>query len=120
MQILELPEVCRQYCKIKGKPGIWFNIYDKDGLLPWEVEEEEYEFSSELEKAAPWLSVKDYGQIMIDGYGFILCQDREEQMNIYWQTVGDDGPTDSNPYKGPVRVYALTINSYGEFEYENT
>lgn len=74
----------------------------------------------EICKAAPYLDYQEDMQIFGDEEAFIVCDDYKELRRLYWQTVGDDGPTESNPYDGPARVYALTINSQGEPENENT
>jgi hypothetical protein len=74
----------------------------------------------EIIKAAPFLNFKEHSQQLLDGYGFFLFNTEEEQLDHYWQVVGDDGPTKSNPYKGPARVYALTFNPKGQLMNENT
>jgi hypothetical protein len=37
-----------------------------------------------------------------------MCDDVAELDRLYDMTVGDDGPTSSNPYDGDVRVSAVT------------
>lgn len=76
----------------------------------------------EVLKAAPYLERRmsgDVVQVLADGYG-VLVYDSVEEMEVdYWETVGDDGPTKTNPYLGPAKVYALTCVN-GELLNENT
>jgi hypothetical protein len=73
----------------------------------------------EVLKAAPYLTFED-SQALIDGEAVIVCDSVKEQERLYWQTVGDDGPTKTNTYDGPARVYALTIDKNGQTLNENT
>jgi len=60
----------------------------------------------------------------------IVCEDRAEMERLYDLTYGDDGMTKRGiaargiagypEYRGPHRVYALTINERGELMSENT
>ena len=65
-----------------------------------------------LRNAAPYLFDEDgtckYIQILSDGEGYLVCDDVDELNRLYDLTVGDDGPTSSNPYDGDVRVNAVT------------
>lgn len=66
---------------------------------------------AELKKAAPYLFDENgckYIQILADGQGYLVCEDTAELELLYDLTVGDDGPTSTNSYDGPVRVHALT------------
>lgn len=65
----------------------------------------------ELRKAAPYLFDGDqfkFPQLLMDGSGYVVCDSEEEMERLYDLTVGDDGPTATNPYNGPARIYALT------------
>jgi len=63
----------------------------------------------EIKKAAPYLNDGNkYFDIVLNGSGFIVCDDKEELDHLYSSTVGDDGPTSINPYNGPAKIYALT------------
>ena len=81
----------------------------------------------ELKKAVPFLDLGiggtevegDYQAISSD-YMFVLCESEKECYKLFDQVVGDEGPTKSNPYDGPMRVYAVTINSDGQVETTNT
>lgn len=63
----------------------------------------------QVQLAAPYL--KDHpllAQMVLDGWGIVVCKDKEECNHLFNQTVGDDGPTPLNPYDGPYRIHALT------------
>ena len=84
----------------------------------------------ELFKAAPYLErgfrdIQQHddnnpAQCLMEGQAIIVCDTDEERDNLFSLTVGDDGPTQANPYAGPARVYALTISADGESLNENT
>jgi|SRR5579885_2969128 len=65
----------------------------------------------EVKKAAPYL--QDHLQVLMDGHGCLICDSEEECYKYYNLTVGEDGPTATNPYDGPARVYALMIGPEG-------
>lgn len=69
--------------------------------------------------AAPDLAGDATHQALGDGGAYFFGSEEEIQA-IYDRTVGDDGPTKSNPYAGPVRVYALTCAPDGQLMNENT
>jgi|SRR5579863_9073476 len=77
---------------------------------------------TDLLKAVPYLNwdQKNVMQAISDGHAFIVCDSDKERDRLYNLTVGDDGPTKTNKYKGPVRVYALTIDRTGQTLNENT
>lgn len=74
----------------------------------------------EYGKAAPYLAGTQGIQVLANGRAYILCESGAELDTLYGQTVGDDGPTDNNPYSGPARVYALTCDPDGLIRTENT
>jgi hypothetical protein len=78
-------------------------------------------YLEEQKKALIFLDPDDenYHQIMMDGEGFCTFSTKEEMEAFYDMIVGDDGPTKSNPYDGPIRVYALTCGPDGLMN-ENT
>lgn len=73
----------------------------------------------EVVKAAPYLSYERNAQLLCDEWGIIVCEDEAELDRLYRQTVCD-GPTETNPYSGPARVYALTCGADGQTQNENT
>jgi len=71
--------------------------------------------------AAPYLkNLAEFGQLVADSGGYIVCDSDEEMEELFWQTVGDDGPTATNPYRGNGTVYALTCSAAGQLRNENT
>ena len=106
MKIYDTHQMIAEYARL-SKKWCMFISWDMDGDI------------DELFKAAPYLN-RDHLQILYDGQA-LLSFDSEDEMWVYYnQTVGDDGPTKSNPYAGPCRVYALTISPNGIFHNENT
>lgn len=101
-------------CKATQKWGMFINISYEKCDNPW----------GEVIKAAPYLHQKGKDpefQIIGDGYGYLLFDSEEEMHTYYNQTVGDDGPTETNPYSNDLaRVYALTCAPDGQFHNENT
>lgn len=74
----------------------------------------------EILKATPYLNWDKDIQAIMEGCAIILCESQEECEKLFWQTVGDDGPTKTNKYNGPAKVYALTCSPDGQFMNENT
>ena len=120
-----LSELCQTYCNHHKKFGVFISVpeFDKDTASA----EQYQEFVSEVRKACPPLNVDkedpnswECDTIAFFGGGLLLFDTREEQQAAYWSIVGDDGPTKTNPYDGPMRVYALTISNLGNTENENT
>lgn len=93
-------------CKAKKKWGIYFSFLSEDMLS--------------VDNAAPWLKNDKSIQCVADGHGIALFDTEADMLKAYESTVGDDGPTVSNPYRGHVRVYALTCNPKGVTLNENT
>lgn len=110
MQILDHVKTLELLCESTKKCGMYINIYNDQG-------ENEYNYL-EVIKAAPYL--ESHNQVILESSGFILFDNVEEMLEAYNQTVGDDGPTKSNPYDGPCRVYAITCNPDGITMNENT
>ena len=99
-------KILSQLCKTTGKWGLFISF---DPEQPWD----------EIKQAAPYLAVAENQGILLEGFCYFL--DSEEEINYaFLQTVGDDGPTDLNIYKGEAKVYALTCDSKGVLRNENT
>jgi hypothetical protein len=94
-------------CKVSEKWGMYISFVDHTDL-------------QEIFKAAPYLNTEAFLRTCVDGCAYTLFDTEEEMMNLYHQTVGDDGPTKLNPYNGPARVYALTCDPQGNLLTENT
>jgi hypothetical protein len=112
MKIYDLHELVRATAKALGKPILLLSLDPAVEACDYDIEE--------VLKAVPFLNIFEDSQAVVDGYAFVVCDSDEEMNNLYDHVVGDDGPTKSNPYDGPAKVYALTISAEGEFMNENT
>ncbi len=119
MKILDMHSAAMELARAINKPILYIHIGD------WQMENSSW--VEEAFKAAPYLKDMFYGefnhevsQALVYGTMYIVCDSEEEMERLYRMTVGDDGPTDTNPYDGDMRIYALTINAQGETENENT
>jgi len=90
-------------CQAKAKFGMRFSISNGSTF-------------EEVRKAAPWMTLDQY----MENEGWLIFDSEAEMLATYRQTVGDDGPTKSNPYKGPAKVYACTCGPDGSQLAENT
>lgn len=105
MHVVQDKDVLKELCLLRGQWGlhISFPIDDQRGLM----------------QAAPYL--KDLPpQVAIAGSVFLFFDSEAEARAVYEQTVGKDGPTKTNPYNGPVQVYALLCSDLGSLVTENT
>lgn len=103
-------DVLRALCAARKQPGMLLAASLADGVNPLE----------EIPKAAPYLSADEAMHLWHYGTVYLLFQSEEEMHAAYWRTVGDDGPTKTNPYNGPAKVYALTCGADGLLQNENT
>lgn len=78
----------------------------------------------EAVKAAPCLKDLDHPGDMIDavvnGRAFLSYWDEADAREAFNTVVGDDGPTKTNPYDGPCRIYACLISPTSGIVTENT
>jgi hypothetical protein len=107
MEIIEREKVLSKLCKLSKKFGMYIS-FDKDQIWP------------EVCEAAPYLDFEKHIQVLMDGYAWILFDSEDEMLDCYERTVGDDGPTDLNPYNGSANVYVVTCSPKGELMNENT
>lgn len=109
----ENDKVLSLLCKFKKKWGLYLAVpANWDDVVPSR--------QNELQKAVPYLNRDQVFELLLQGSVYLFCDSEEECYRYYEQTVGDDGPTETNPYDGPVRVYALTCDPNGELQAENT
>lgn len=104
MKLLTSIDAACELASALGRPVLYL------GLPPLDVD------WPEVQKAAPYLSKDD----IFREPQLIVCDDEAELWRLYGQTVGDDGPTEMNPYSGPATVYALAIDAKGKQLTENT
>lgn len=114
MKTLDHIDVLSLACKASQKWGMYISF-------SWTWSDEEVaSHPNELLKAAPYLNYPEHAQLLLGKGGWLLFDDEEEMHDAYEQTVGDDGPTQLNPYHGPVRAYAVTCGPDGVARNENT
>lgn len=107
-QVLDVHQMASEACRLHKQWGLYVSgsMEDLDGCG--------------RVNAAPYLSFHDHTQVALDGQGLLLCETEDECWRLYVLTVGDDGPTATNPYDGEDRVYAMVINPEGVIVTENT
>lgn len=101
MKVFSEHEFVAVYCKAAHKWAIWFG-------LPHDVP------PLEARRAAPWLPPGT-----LPGSGVAVFDTQQAAEEAFWATVGDDGPTKTNPYSGPAKVYACLVGPDGLMS-ENT
>lgn len=106
LNVLSCSDVLQQLCKATGKWGLYIAF----------VPLAEGDWWGEVVQAAPYL--RDAAPFF--DCGWMLFDTQAEMQRHFDMTVGDDGPTETNSYSGPTKVYALTCNPQGQFENENT
>lgn len=92
--------VLRELCLARKQYGLLLGTEDQD--------------FDQLKMAAPYLSEDDVIALAF-GEIYLFFDTMAECFNAFERTVGDDGPTELNPYDGPVNVYALVCGPDGEF-----
>jgi hypothetical protein len=107
MEILAKTEILSKLCKLSKKFGMYIGFAEDQS---W----------AEICEAAPYLNLYKHEQVLMDGHGWILFDSENKMLDCYNRTVGDDGPTNLNPYNGNATVYALTCSPTGELLNENT
>lgn len=107
--IVEPGDILAALCKLNKQWGMYVSFF-------WEDSED----MDEVCKAAPYLDDDKLFQVRMAGHGYLFFDTQEEMEKHYNLTVGDDGPTHLNSYKGDARVYALTCNPDGKWMNENT
>ncbi len=108
MKVLNTYTMVSELARALKKPCLFL------GLPPFD------EHVFETIKAAPYLNFQEHTQALMDGQAVIVCDTSEERDRLFDLTIGDDGPTETNPYSGPAKVFAMTISEDGEILTENT
>lgn len=67
----------------------------------------------------PFLGSTELAELSGRGWLMILCKSKIQARALFEQIIGDDGPTATNPYDGPHRVYAYLTGPRGGIT-ENT
>jgi hypothetical protein len=109
MTILEAFE---QVCKASGKYGLYLSTgVDHDAYPDSGV--------SEVQRAT-LLPTDDAFELATSGQSIFLFDTMAECLAVYCNVVGDEGPTKTNPYNGPVKVFAYWLSPDGRTGSENT
>ena len=112
-QITNSNQILSALCLAQEKWGLY--------ILPNTGDLDPKDWMAETAKAAPWLTCGEMNEVMFSSDGSYFLFDSEQEMkDAYNQTVGDDGPTNTNPYDGVARVYCLTCDPMGQCRTENT
>lgn len=104
-------DLFQHYCRLAGKWGLYLSVA--------ECPEEDY---TDNLAAATMLAQDDehFFRLIYEDAVYIFFDTEEEMRAVYGRVVGDEGPTEANPYDGPCRVYALTCRNDGRLLNENT
>lgn len=94
MDVIDHWTLFEQFLQCSKKYGVLLSC-SSDNPLPEEVE-----------KAAPGLSRTEYILLASGDKMYAIFDTYHEANAFFWKVVGDDGPTQNNPYNGPVRVFA--------------
>jgi len=107
MELIRPNNVLPELCRLKKRWGLFLSFATLD--------------FDEVCKAAPYLrGIKNADTCVYEGSAYLFFESEAEMLLLYQQTVGDDGPTQQNPYPGPRKVYALTCDPDGRYRSENT
>ena len=112
MKLVTSQEMLSAYCKAAG---VWGMLWRASFADDWSTELR----YAEVREAAPWMDRLMVVRAVEGDVGFVVGTEAEV-LAAFGATVGDEGPTKTNPYNGGARVYALTCGADGELRNENT
>src|SRR4249919_1611152 len=105
-EVWEFTDVIPHVCCTRGDWALYLSV---SGQTP---------SVSELRKCVPYLSYDDAVTLLTGPV--VIFGDKEDILRWFWATVGDDGPTKTNPYTGPAKVFATTWGDDGLGRNQNT
>lgn len=109
-EVYDSTELFQAFCRLANCFGLFLILDDKSSHS-----------LEELKRACPLLPTGDAWKLLELDRGIYLFYDSVEKMeSAYDYVVGDDGPTKVNSYDGPVRILAVTCNSDGNLQNENS
>jgi len=110
MQILSHKDALQALCKATGKYGALISLDSADPKDRGVLNDQKT-----LQGAAPYLHPEDEAasDIFWENYGYLLFESRSEAWDAFFDTVGENGPTHTNPYKGPAIVNMWICNPLG-------
>ena len=109
MQHVDNYQILKAVAKTHGKWAMLVSFQSRD--------------EKEVLQAAPCLKNlgnPDTSFFIQEGGGILVFDSEAEATESFHVIVGDDGPTKTNPYNGPVRVFACLCNSAGDLMTVNT
>lgn len=115
IKVLNWADQIRFACRGAGRWGLHLSFPA--------CEDAESEPAQAVLSAAPILKELTYSykfSVLLDGKALLLFDDKQSATAAFGAVVGDDGPTETNPYDGPGRVYALLCDPNGNCITENT
>lgn len=103
MRTFRIMDAIEHLLKSSGKYGCFLSItkLDDDDV------DDVVEMLPCIKNAAPLLSNIDAINLFVDGKIFVEFDTEDEAQEFFKTVVGDDGPTKTNSYDGPVRVFAV-------------
>ena len=124
INILNILDLVRAHTRATGKPVLYLSNHFPNEIDPAPT------FTNDEKQdllAAPSLQ---FVEALDDDSIYLVCDSDEHMYELYDLTHGDDGLTQRGRevrerlgyplYEGEHRIYAMTINSKGEIESENT
>lgn len=101
--------VLQELCRLRGAWGLYLSHVPSAGIGPYE-----------LHRAVPFLDEAEALKLWHSDRAWLFFDSEAAMTEAFGQVVGDDGPTGSNDYDGPARVYAITCAPTGDLLSENT
>jgi hypothetical protein len=92
-------EAIEDYLKATNSYGVFLSSSEGD--------------EAEVAKAVPLLSEEGVRKLVMHNELFVPFSSKTEAREFFDSVVGDDGPTKTNNYDGPAKVYALMGGPYG-------
>lgn len=109
METLDYPiHVLSSLCVAKRKPGMSLTADDHSVNM------------AEFQKAAPFISGGTAFSMACGNTVFVFFDTEPEMFTAFDSVVGDDGPTETNPYDGPASVMATACDASGRERGSNT
>jgi hypothetical protein len=105
MEILDEHTVFEKYIKATKSWGV---------MLSWgqDFKEEDFPEAEELNKACPKLDIMEVQRLYTEML-FIKFDKELEAREFFGTVVGEDGPTKTNPYNGPIKIYSCLFGPFG-------
>jgi hypothetical protein len=101
-------ELAEAYLQVKQTCAVYLaTAFIEDSELGSSQKDEIACRCGELKKAVPLLDDIGLLRLFFDGFVFVEFDDLATAREFYNTVVGEDGPTPTNPYTGPAKVFAV-------------